>query len=183
VHCGTGIWLSRRIAAGRRHVWLCQSLPIPPPPMAAHRAKSRGSRPRRAYSRERRTVRRRRRALLGIVCRVRTVIILTRGTDGSQTLWWREMDSNFQFRAGSAPFRRSERSEHGIWAQGAQWLTGAPIYPLSNEALLPERTGCRDRFGAGRRVNPALRGYLSHAATREIPPPTTRIVGRLPQGL
>src|SRR6516225_7641219 len=62
---------------------------------------------------------------------------------------WREMDSNFQFRAGSAPFRRSERSEHGIWAQGAQWLTGAPIYPLSNEALLPERTGCRDRFGAG----------------------------------
>ena len=65
------------------------------------------------------------------------------------TLRWREMDSNFQFRAGSAPFRRSERSEHGIWAQGAQWLTGAPIYPLSNEALLPERTGCRDRFGAG----------------------------------
>jgi len=23
------------------------------------------------------------------------------------------------------------------------------LYPLSNEALLPERAGCRDRFGAG----------------------------------
>jgi hypothetical protein len=28
-------------------------------------------------------------------------------------------------------------------------LTGAPIYPLSNEALLPERAGCRDIFVAG----------------------------------
>jgi hypothetical protein len=61
-------------------------------------------------------------------------------------------------------------------------LTGAPIYRLSNEALPPERTGCRDRFVAGLRVNPALRGRRSHVATRGIPLPTTRIVGRLLQG-
>jgi hypothetical protein len=61
-------------------------------------------------------------------------------------------------------------------------LTGAPIYRLSYEALPPERTGCRDRFVAGLRVNPALRGRRSHVATRGIPLPTTRIVGRLLQG-
>ena len=69
-HCGTGIWPRRDIVAGRRRIaslyFVSADRGIS---HGSHtRAKSRGSRPRRAISRERRTVR------------------------------WRKMDSNFQFR-------------------------------------------------------------------------------------
>ena len=42
-HCGTGIWPSRDIVAGRRHVaGLSQSLPTAPPPMARTPARKAG---------------------------------------------------------------------------------------------------------------------------------------------
>jgi hypothetical protein len=46
--------------------------------------------------------------------------------------------------------RRRTQTRIGECVRRRAWvLTGAPIYPLSNEALLPERAGCRDRFVAG----------------------------------
>ena len=87
-HCGTGIWPNRDIVAARRHVaGLSLSLPTAPPPMARTPPRKAGaSRPQRAISRERRTVR------------------------------WREMDSNFRFRRERTGFRASVCCLRGIGA-------------------------------------------------------------------